>query len=300
MKRYQTGFLLMILAATMLAFATLLMKQIPQITILLPKDVAIWRFSIATPLLWLFYFLKQGSNKKLPGSPWRFLGLGCAYALANFCAVFALARLASSLYVIIVFIYPSLVVLFSLLTGGRVPKLYWLGLPLTLIGLLLITNQLGSDLVVNPLGLVITVLNAVAMATYFILSERLFRNINQKFLGTNWVMTGAMIAGLLMIPFLQVQTPGSVLGWLYLISLSIFGTLIPILAMNFGLQLVGAARGSVVITLQPILTVLISTIFLGERLSILQWIGGILVITAVVMLQLSPDKGNKPVSSKSD
>jgi len=300
MKRTQIGILLMVLAATMLAFSLILMKRIPQVTILLPKDVAIWRFSIATPLFWAFYLIKQRGVEKRVIKPWRFLGLGCVFALANFCAVFALSKLASSLYVIIVYIYPSLVVAYSLLFSGSVPKLYWVGLPLTLIGLILVTYPFGNNFVVDPVGIIITIINAFAMATYFILSEWIFRNTQQKVLGTNWVMMGAMVAGLTMIPFLGIRTPDTPIGWLYLMLLSVFGTLTPILATNIGLQFLGAARGSVLMTLQPVLTVLISTIFLGERLSILQWIGGIIVIAAVVILQLSPDKGKKPVPSKSD
>jgi len=162
MKRTQIGILLMVLAATMLAFSLILMKIIPQVTILLPKDVAIWRFSIATPFFWAFYLINQRGVEKRVIKPWRFLGLGCVFALASFCAVFALSKLASSLYVIIVYIYPSLVVAYSLLFSGRVPKLYWLGLPLTLIGLMLITYPFGNNFVVDPVGIIITIINAFA------------------------------------------------------------------------------------------------------------------------------------------
>jgi drug/metabolite transporter (DMT)-like permease len=73
--------------------------------------------------------------------------------------------------------------------------------------------------------------------------------------------------------------------------LSVFSTALPILITNYALQLLGAARGGVIVSLQPVLTVLFSTLFFNETLSALQWVGGGLVVVAVVILQLSPDKG---------
>ena len=283
----------MVLAAALLASSTILMKQIPLLTNLLPKDVAIWRFSIATPFFWLFYILKYRGVERTPGTPWRFLGLGCVFAAASFCAVFALSKLSSSLFIIIVYIYPTLITLFSLIFGGRVPKLFWFGIPVTLVGIILLSIQTGSILKIDPVGFAITIVNAFAMAVYFFLSGRLFRTIQNKLLGTSWVMTGAMVAGMIMIPFLGVRFPETIKGWVLLFLLSFFGTLFPILATNIGLQMVGAARGGVIVMLQPVLTVLLSMIFFNEKLSNLQWVGGVLVIAAVVILQLSPDRPEK-------
>jgi len=65
--------------------------------------------------------------------------------------------------------------------------------------------------------------------------------------------------------------------------------------MNIGLQLLGAARGSVIITVQPVITVLMAVIFLDEVLTGQQWIGGLLVVIAVVVLQLSQDRKSQGI-----
>jgi drug/metabolite transporter (DMT)-like permease len=67
----------------------------------------------------------------------------------------------------------------------------------------------------------------------------------------------------------------------------------PILSMNAGLQFLGAARGSVIISFQPVITILLSLLFLNEMLTLQQWFGGLLVILAVFLLQLSPDRVKK-------
>jgi len=293
MARNRNGLLLMVLAASLFASSTILMKQIPLVTNLHPKDVAILRYTIATPLFWLFHLINHKGVESRIEKRGRLMGLGIVFSVASFSAVFALSRLSSSLYIIIVYIYPTLVTLFSLFFGGRVPKLFWLGIPLTLAGIILISIQTDTEMQIDSIGFLITIVNALAMTAYFLLSDRIFKTVPNRLMGTSWVMTGAMVAGLLMIPFLGVQMPESIKGWVLLFLLSFFGTLFPILATNIGLQMLGAARGGVIVTIQPLLTVLFSMIVFSEKLSILQWVGGLLVIAAVVILQLSPDRPEK-------
>jgi drug/metabolite transporter (DMT)-like permease len=293
MQRKRLGFVLMTLSALGLAFSTILMKIIPQFTSLRPGDVAIWRFTIAAPLFWLFMTFGKRNDRRVSSPVWQFLGLGVIYAVANFSAVFALSRLDSSLYVIIVYIYPSLVVLFSLGAGKPIPRLYWLGLPMTFLGLALTAYDFGQAVSIDLIGLLITILNALAMAAYMMLSELDFKKEKGRLAGTKWVLTGAMMAGLIMILLLGCRAPSSWRGWLLLLSFGVLGTLIPILLMNIGLQQIGAARASVIITLQPVLTVIFSTLFLGDSLTLQQWMGGAVVILAVFLLQRSSDRMRK-------
>lgn len=299
MKKQTIGFILMTISAVGLAAATIIMKVMLQDTSMSPVQIAFWRFTIAAPLMWLIYVLQRPSSGFLTERPLWLIGLGVVYSLASFSALFALNRLSSSLYVIIVYIYPSLVVIFSLLTGRSIPRLYWLGLPITFLGLIFTAYDFRQAIAVDTIGVFITIINAVAMAGYVILSEKVFKKVKDRLLGTNWVLTGAMLVGLILIPVMKLNTPNSPYGWLLLISLCIFGTLVPILTMNIGLQLTGAARGSMIITLHPVFTVLFSMLFLAEVLTPQQWVGGVLVLAAVILLQQSSDRIGKKGDSHS-
>lgn len=290
MNKRLLGLIAMMIAALGLAIAVILMKVLPEFTQMPPQHVAIWRFTIAAPALWLVLGLRRKPRRIIPSRPWWFFLLGLVFSVASFSAVFALQRLSSSIYVIIFYIYPSLVVLYSLLTGGTVPRLFWLGLPLTLLGLLLTSFEFGAVIAIDPVGLVITVINACALAAYMIISEKAFKTVDDQLAGTNGVMTGAMLVGFMLIPILGISTPGTLQGWGLMVLFSIFGTLMPILAMNIGLGLLTAARGSVIITVQPVLNVLLAMVFLNESLTLQQWFGGGLVILAVILLERSPDR----------
>ncbi len=295
MKDKQKGLIAMLVAALGLAIAVLLMKVIPQLMQMPPQHIAIWRFTLAAPPLLVFLLARQGSKRVLPEQPWWFLLLGLTFSVASFSAIFALQRLSSSIYVIVVNLYPSLVMTYTLLTGGAVPRIFWLGLPLTLFGLVLTAFEFGSVLAVDPVGLVITLVNALALAAFMLISARVFRRLDKPLMGTLGVMLGGMVIGLLLIPLLGISMPVNLKEWLYLFSFSIFGTLMPIMAMNFSLKYIGAARGSIIVTVQPVLTILIAMLFLEEMLTVQQWIGGMLVILSIVLMQRSPDRPGKQV-----
>jgi drug/metabolite transporter (DMT)-like permease len=239
--------------------------------------------------MWLFTLARKKGKALRPESPGGLLGLGVVYSLASLLALLALSRLPSSIYVIILFFYPSIIVASHLINRKPVPRLWWLGLPLTLVGLVLTVSPFGQAVELDSLGVLFSILNGITISVYMLLSERVFGQVRDRQLGSTWMMTGAMGVGLALAFVYGFKSPGSVLGWVYLVTLGLVGTLIPILSMNIGIQMIGSARSSVISTLQRVVAVLISTVFLNEILSVRQWLGGVLVIVAIILLQRSPD-----------
>lgn len=289
MQKKQLGFLLMSVSAVGLAVGTIMMKILPAEAGLTPGQVAVWRFLIASPLMWLFTLGRKRGKALWPESPGKLLGLGVVYSMASLLALLALSRLPSSIYVIILFFYPSIIVAAHLFNRKPVPRLWWLGLPLTLIGLVLTVAPFGQPVALDALGILFAVLNGITISIYMLLSERVFARVRDRQLGSTWMMTGAMGVGLALAFVFGFKMPDSALGWVYLVTLGFFGTLVPILSMNIGIQMIGSARSSVISTLQPVVAVLISTAFLHEILTVRQWLGGVLVIIAIILLQRSPD-----------
>lgn len=279
----------MALSAIGLGVATVMMKILPPEAGMTPGQIAVWRFLIAAPFMWLLALIRKGNSKALPVRAPQLLLLGGVYSMASLLALLALDRLPSSVYTIVIFFYPALVVIYHLIRRQPVPRLWWLGLPLTLIGLTLTVSRFGQAVRLNSLGIIFTVINGLAMMIYVLWSEKVFSGLRDRQIGSAWVMTGGMVVGLLLITVFGFKTPDTLKGWIYLLTLGIVGTLIPIFAMNAGIQMLGSARSSAVSTLQPVVAILISTVFLQEVLTLTQWIGGIVVIIAILLLQHSPD-----------
>lgn len=78
--------------------------------------------------------------------------------------------------------------------------------------------------------------------------------------------------------------PATPAAWAALIAIALVSTVTAMLAFFAGLTRLGAARTSMLSTLEPVVTVLLAAVLLGERLSLVQWCGGAAVLAAVLWL----------------
>jgi drug/metabolite transporter (DMT)-like permease len=69
--------------------------------------------------------------------------------------------------------------------------------------------------------------------------------------------------------------------------------------MNMGIQLIGEAQASIISSAEPVMSMLLAVLLLGESVIPIQWLGAGLIVTAVMMLQLRPAR-KTAVASKGD
>ena len=77
-------------------------------------------------------------------------------------------------------------------------------------------------------------------------------------------------------------------GWMSYIA--VIGTFLPFGLYFVGINYVRSTRASITATLEPISAGLIAFIVLGETMELLQILGGILVISAIVLLQMQQEQ----------
>jgi drug/metabolite transporter (DMT)-like permease len=138
--------------------------------------------------------------------------------------------------------------------------------------------------VLDPLGVVLALTAAVLYSVYILVSERVVGHIDAFLLGA-LITTGAAvtlsIAGLVSDSLRLDFEPA---GWAWIAALGLGSTVIAISAFLAGLNLVGPATAAIVSTIEPVVTVALAMAFFAERLGAVQVVGGILVLTAVVLL----------------
>ena len=78
--------------------------------------------------------------------------------------------------------------------------------------------------------------------------------------------------------------------WFGLLYIAFMGTAIPFGLYFVGINYIRSTRASITATLEPISAGFIAYLFLGEILEPLQILGGLLVITAIVLLQLQSEQ----------
>lgn len=80
------------------------------------------------------------------------------------------------------------------------------------------------------------------------------------------------------------------------IVLALFGTIIPPMLLNAGFPHTGIGLGSIVASLELPVSVLMAYFLLHEDVIILQWIGIIIIILAIVIMNINFSKKSKPIS----
>ena len=84
--------------------------------------------------------------------------------------------------------------------------------------------------------------------------------------------------------FREPQLPGVWWGWLCIAAIALVSTVIAMIAFFAGLQRVGPAVASIASTLEPVVTVALAWLILGESLSAIQLAGGALVLGSAAWL----------------
>lgn len=255
-----------------------------------PLEIAFWRYALTVPIFWTIVLLRGRSmrpalaSSRLPQR--RLLLLGTLLAAAALCAFFGLERIPAGTYVVIFYTYPAITALLLLALGDRLSGWGWLAIGLTLIGVMLtapdFSDGLGGD---NLPGVLISLLNALIVAIYFILNSRLLAGKSGLVRAAAMTTSGALLTLGAVSLLIGVRVPAHPEAWVWLLGMAIVSTVLPIFATNVGIQRVGPARAAILGSVEPLITSLVAMAFLGQMMAPIQWAGGLVIVASVVMLQ---------------
>ncbi|GIL11721.1 MAG: hypothetical protein BroJett038_04410 [Chloroflexota bacterium] len=284
-RNQRDGTIFILLSATGYSFFAVWVKNI-QAAGLGALDIGFWRFLIAAPLFWLVVFLRRAPPSPRPLPRLGLLVMGFFLAMAALTAFFGLERIPANTFIVLFYTYPAMVAVFSLFMGDRLPPVGWLALALTIVGIALTVPDFGAGLSGDNLaGVILALVNALVVAVYFILSSRLLRGHTAVARASAWSITGTFFIMAATVPFREVQAPSSAAAWANLLALATISTVMPVFALNSGIQKVGAARAAIIGTIEPIQTLLWTFLLLGEQMQPAQVVGGTLILGSIVLLQ---------------
>lgn len=252
-----------------------------------PIDIATWRFLFAAPVLWLIIYARRMPTPDKPLPRLRLMGMGMLLGLAALLAFIGLQLMPAGILVVLFYTYPAMVAALSALLGEQLSARAWWALGLTIVGVLLTVPDLFTTLRHggNLPGVAVVLLNALVVAVYFIVSSRLLRGHSAIAHASAWTITGALVGLLVLIPSRTVEPAPTPTTWVLLLLLATTSTVFPIFFLNAGIQKVGAARAAILGTVEPILTVILATLLLGERMQPIQLVGGAFILFSIILLQ---------------
>ncbi len=101
-------------------------------------------------------------------------------------------------------------------------------------------------------------------------------------------MIGTLMILLLFVPARGLQLPQNAATVFGIIAIATLGTVLPVFATNLAIQRIGPARASLAGTVEPVLSMIVAMLLLGEVILGVQWLGATLIVISVIILQLRP------------
>ena len=224
-----------------------------------------------------------------------------AYGVVGFALVqvgyfIAIGRMPISIALIIEFTAPIWIVLYIRFIKKRyVPAKMWLSLVMGFSGLLLV-GQVWKGLTLDGIGILAAFLDAFALASYFLLGEKLVATRSTQTL-TVWglgfaSLVWAIITPIWSFPFAIFTEKVNLLGtfkahtlpgWVLILWIVTMGTIVPYLLILTGLRQLSASTSSVIGMLEPVIAGVIAWWWLNETFTMVQLIGGTVVIAGIIV-----------------
>jgi drug/metabolite transporter (DMT)-like permease len=210
------------------------------------------------------------------------LALGGVFYTAQSLSYFtALRTLPASLVVLISYIYPSQVVVAGWLFLRRSISA-WQAVALvgSFTGVVLLVG--GAQFEISW-ALVLAIAAPTIYTGYILVGENVMSGVPA--VGASAVIISGAGIAFSVIAALQgeLALPAGAAGWGVVIAFAIVPTMIAISFLLAGLPRIGAARASLISTWEPVVTVVLAVILLGDSFPAVELVGGLLVLLAVIL-----------------
>lgn len=223
------------------------------------------------------------------GSRWpggkTLLGLslagGVLYVAEALCYFHGLKFASSGIVSLLLYLFPGLVMLMAwLLYNERFTATRVMALALAALGLVMTLDPQGGA---RPLGIALGVGSALFYAAYILLADRLTRRTGALDAAGVVMISAAIVLAVISLTN-GFEPPQTLRGWSSVFGLAIVSTVIPITALLAGMERIGPVRTAMLSTLEPLITALLGAAILGERMTLVQSVGGLLIIAAAIII----------------
>jgi drug/metabolite transporter (DMT)-like permease len=217
-----------------------------------------------------------------------FIGTGIvSFVFFNWCLFQSIRETSISIATILLYTAPAFVTIFSriffkeTLTGRKL-----LALLITLIGCSFVIGILPSSTgSISIYGFILGLGSGLFYALYSIFGKFAL----EKYDSITVTLYTFIFAAIAVTPFSGIWLVLPMLStkeaWFNIIGLGFFSTLLAFIFYTKGLSTVESSRASIIATIEPVVAALLSFILFNEKLGFFQYIGIIMVIVAVIIVQ---------------
>jgi drug/metabolite transporter (DMT)-like permease len=248
-----------------------------------PLAAVIIRFPGAIIVLAVFLMASGISMRLSRGDLLICWGLGTLVGAQSYTLYKSFELIPVGLTMIIFYIYPLITGIVAGLTGiDRMSRALSIALVTAFAGLVLVFNVSGADLSIE--GAVYALLSALFWCAMTLLSLRVMRDCDARVVSFHMQISAASIFIVIWMFSGGVALPTGAFAWLAFLSMPIFYA-IAITAYFASVSLIGSVRAAMFMNVEPIITISLGFVVLGQVLTLPQLAGAALVFGAIFALK---------------
>jgi len=219
-------------------------------------------------------------------------GLGfLGYYFSSFADFLGLQYVTAGIGRLILFVYPTIVVILSAAFLRKRPAPRELvALAVTYCGVALVLSSSVSGQNENlPLGASLVFVSAVAYAAYLVASSQVVQRLGSvRFTAYAMIVASLLCIAqfLLLRPFSALDLPAPV--YMLAVAMAVFATVLPVFMTSEALKRIGANHVAMIGALGPVTTIFFGYVGLDEVMTLMQVIGAALVLAGVLLVTLRP------------
>ena len=260
-----------------------------------PLELLTMRFTFAAILLWIYAIIKHRSEIKIgfKNMAKLFLQGGIAYAFTSIAYFYALKYLPVSLTAILFYLHPIYTFFITIvLFKEKISLKRWGALLLTFVGILLLVGISNGHFDYNMIGVYLIILAGMCYSVFAITNQALKADCD-GFISTVYSVTFcALTMNIITRPGLSLWTSLDMSQWLVVIGIAFFGTVVGMFGLIVGIRLVGATAASIYSSIEPLSASIFALVLLNEHLSIMQFIGAVMVLLGVTIIKAEQAAGS--------
>ncbi len=209
-------------------------------------------------------------------------------AASNYLYYVAIQRTNVATAIIVQYTAPVWVLIYTFLRGAQRPSgRRSAAVALAVLGCALAIGIVGSGgFRIDPLGVTAALLAAFSFAFYNVGGHTVLARYD-RWKVLLWVLAGTSAFWVIVNPPWKIAAAHYGRDqWLFMAIFSLVSVLVPFSCYFAGLQYLEPTRAIVASCLEPVFSIIIAAIFLGELLRPVQTLGIVLVLVAIVLIQL--------------
>lgn len=260
-----------------------------------PLVLAFWRDFFVVLGLGTGLALIRPGLIRLPDARQRLFFAAYGLILAVFNALWTTSVALNGAAVATVLVYSSPAITSILewwLFGERINRFRIVALALSLTGCVLTSGAYDAALWrVNPLGIAVGLAGGAAFSVYSLFGKATQRQGISPWTATLYAFAGAtFFLGLFQRPATVFWLGPAVDGWAVLLLLALLPTIGGYGLYTVSLGYLPAGTANLIVTLEPVMTGIMAYLFLGERMTTVQLLGGALILSGVFLLRAGEEQ----------